>query len=90
MVDVAALLKVEKAQFKAVCSKPEPELPAVSFVLAELGGLAGGYLFWGSTARHREGEQDAQRGYLFHGCILSRVKEWVGDALAIPHLPPAA
>jgi hypothetical protein len=38
LVDLAALLKVEKAQFKAVRSKLEPERLVVGFVLAQLAG----------------------------------------------------
>jgi hypothetical protein len=77
-VDLAALLKVEKAQFKAVRSELETERPAVGFVPAQLGG----YHFWGlSTTGRRDGEKDAQCGYLSNGGILSRVKEWVGEAL---------
>jgi hypothetical protein len=57
LVDLAALLKVEKAQFKAVRSKLEPERPAGGFVLAQVGG----YLFCAHrTIRRRDGEQDAQ------------------------------
>jgi hypothetical protein len=44
------LLKVEKAQFKAVRSKLEPERLVVGFVLAQLGG----YHFRALSATRRQ------------------------------------